>query len=587
MGVFKKAVPTQQGLTLLTKVIAGTALLEFTKIAVSDSVLTGDLTTKTNIGHIVQEQPASAVWLEGKSNIKVSAGFSNLELTQGYYARNIGLYAKDSDGTEILYSISVADEEVTAVDWMPPYSGGGGVSSLAVDLIIELTDTSNVDVSLDATAGATVAQIIALSHRVDTIDNDLKTLAKSFYDAMLDREIKSYTGLNSIGIKVGEETIEKIVKALPNGSILMVPVSVNDNANIYPESSNGTMWVRYTDADRVSFEFVSASTSKSYIGHYSTATKKWQGWYAVFAENNIPTAQQVGALYAEQFNEVADDLNTVMLSGLHCRFLRTTANTLNTPYKQGVTTYGTALVISYAETANNGVQIAFISGHNKSLTYYRTMTAGVITEWTTAYLPLGGGTLNGNLVIQGDWYGVSLQNSARTKRTIWELAPNGGFHLYAYTDENNSNRFSVFDESTNLSNAVMLYHTLNGIQKEYKIYGEHNRETSGIPRISISTYQGTGKSGVNNPNTVTFSGKPLFVVVTGTASPDAHYEGSLMFGRGSTYERGARPSSDGYVNVMTWGDNYVKWYSLGTDSDVVNMQKNASGVTYTVIAILQ
>ena len=43
MGAFKSAVITKKGQELLAKVVAGTTKLEFTKIKVSDTKLSGDL----------------------------------------------------------------------------------------------------------------------------------------------------------------------------------------------------------------------------------------------------------------------------------------------------------------------------------------------------------------------------------------------------------------------------------------------------------------------------------------------------------------------------------------------------------------
>ena len=57
------------------------------------------------------------------SNVTVSASFSNQTLGQGYYVRNLGLYANDPQAGEILYSISVADESTATADYMPPFNG--------------------------------------------------------------------------------------------------------------------------------------------------------------------------------------------------------------------------------------------------------------------------------------------------------------------------------------------------------------------------------------------------------------------------------------------------------------------------------
>ena len=99
MGAFKSAVITTKGQALLAKVVAGTCKLEFTKIAVSENTLSGDLASKTGIGTVKQSEKVASVVRQNGANVKVSASFSNETLGAGYYVRNIGLYATDpSDG---------------------------------------------------------------------------------------------------------------------------------------------------------------------------------------------------------------------------------------------------------------------------------------------------------------------------------------------------------------------------------------------------------------------------------------------------------------------------------------------------------
>lgn len=61
MGAFKSAVITKKGQELLAKVVAGTTKLEFTKIKVSDTKLSGDLASMTGIGTIKQEEKVASV----------------------------------------------------------------------------------------------------------------------------------------------------------------------------------------------------------------------------------------------------------------------------------------------------------------------------------------------------------------------------------------------------------------------------------------------------------------------------------------------------------------------------------------------
>lgn len=194
MGAFKSAVITTKGQALLAKVVAGTCKLEFTKIVVSENTLSGDLASKTGIGTIKQSEKVASVVRQNGANVKVSASFSNETLGAGYYVRNIGLYATDPQDGEILYSISVADESEATADWMPPFNGIG-VSSLLVDLVTAVSNASNVSVTVDPSAGATVAQIVNLQEQIDDVRTFVGYEQDDVYGVEVDFVNKKFTRL--------------------------------------------------------------------------------------------------------------------------------------------------------------------------------------------------------------------------------------------------------------------------------------------------------------------------------------------------------------------------------------------------------
>lgn len=192
MGAFKSAVITKKGQELLAKVVAGTTKLEFTKIKVSDTKLSGDLASMTGIGTIKQEEKVASVVRKNGSNVTVSASFSNQTLGQGYYVRNLGLYANDPQTGEILYSISVADESTATADYMPPFNGIG-VSSLMVDLVTAVSNASSVKVNVDPTAGATVAQIVNLQEQIDDVKSFVGYESSDVYGVEIDFPNRRFT----------------------------------------------------------------------------------------------------------------------------------------------------------------------------------------------------------------------------------------------------------------------------------------------------------------------------------------------------------------------------------------------------------
>lgn len=192
MGAFKSAVITQKGQALLAKVIAGTTVFNFTNIKTSEAVLSGDLATKTGIGTVKQTAKVASVIKQNNSNVKVSASFTNEALNAGYYVRNIGLYATDPQEGEILYSISVADETTALPDWMPPFNGIG-VSSLLVDLVTAVSNASSVNVTVDPTATATVAQVVNLQGQINDVKSFVGYETDDIYGVEVDFTSKRFT----------------------------------------------------------------------------------------------------------------------------------------------------------------------------------------------------------------------------------------------------------------------------------------------------------------------------------------------------------------------------------------------------------
>lgn len=192
MGAFKSAVITKKGQALLAKVVAGTAKFNFTNIKTSETTISGDLASKTGIGTVKQSVAVASVIRQNDSNVKVSASFSNANLGAGYYVRNIGLYATDPQEGEILYSISVADETTATADWMPPFNGIG-VSSLMVDLVTAVSNASSVNVTVDPTASATVAQIVDLQGQIDDVRSFVGYEEDNVYGVEVDFSSKKIT----------------------------------------------------------------------------------------------------------------------------------------------------------------------------------------------------------------------------------------------------------------------------------------------------------------------------------------------------------------------------------------------------------
>lgn len=125
-GVFKEAVLTTKGIALLAKAQAGQCKISLTKAAAGNgSYSEGEaLTNRTSLKAKKQEFKLSAVTRQNNTNVYVKIVMSNKQdtgnLQNGYYVKEVGIFANDPDEGEILYAIAVAVTDQW--DYMPAYN---------------------------------------------------------------------------------------------------------------------------------------------------------------------------------------------------------------------------------------------------------------------------------------------------------------------------------------------------------------------------------------------------------------------------------------------------------------------------------
>ena len=76
-------------------------------------------------------------------------------------------------------------------------------------------------------------------------------------------------------------------------------------------------------------------------------------------------------------------------------------------------------------------------------------------------------------------------------------------------------------------------------------------------KIVYGTYTGNGKSGSANPNKLTFSGKPVLVIVQ-AQNNSTNFDFHLRMIRGCDWAVGDR-NNYSYTNSVAWGENFVSW----------------------------
>lgn len=132
---------TTQGLLLLAKAQTGTEIV-YTKIILGDGHLKEGQKPR-DMTHVINgkvEIPVTKVVTTGAGTAVVGGVFNNDDLQQGFFYRELGLFALDPDEGEILYSYGNAGDNA---EWIPPV-GGPTVIEKKVDVIAIIGQATNV-----------------------------------------------------------------------------------------------------------------------------------------------------------------------------------------------------------------------------------------------------------------------------------------------------------------------------------------------------------------------------------------------------------------------------------------------------------
>ena len=165
MARFKKAVITEKGLSLVTKVQTGSTTLKFTKIETgSGNYGDEDVSMQTGLREKKQEFSLSSISVVDNDTVKIRTVISNAGLTEGYYIREIGLFAQDPDEGEILYSLAVAYYEQW--DYLPAESEVSP-ATINLDTFSSVANASTVTIQGGTGAYASAEDLEALRKLVE------------------------------------------------------------------------------------------------------------------------------------------------------------------------------------------------------------------------------------------------------------------------------------------------------------------------------------------------------------------------------------------------------------------------------------
>lgn len=191
MSEFRQLIITNKGQALMAKLIAGTANVTFTKVAASSTTYSdSQIPGLTGLSNIKQQVAVSKVTKINSVAVQVDAAMENSALTTGYYMNSLGLYAKDPDEGEILYAVAGANVGA----YIPPYNGIT-VSGAYLKLVTTVSNASNVSMTVDPAAVATVGDINALQAEITDIQSFIGYTNADIYGVEVDFKNKKFTRL--------------------------------------------------------------------------------------------------------------------------------------------------------------------------------------------------------------------------------------------------------------------------------------------------------------------------------------------------------------------------------------------------------
>jgi len=223
MADFRGTILTQRGRNLLAKAQTGTTLT-FTKIKLGDGLWPSN-TDPTQLNDLVSPKlnlPIQEIRVVGDGTVRLRFVLTNTGLSQGFFMREIGIYAQDPDIGEILYAVAYAGDKA---DFIP----ADGITKVenVVDIYTVIANAQNVTAVISDTV------ILATKQDIDTVKPEASPTAPSFtYPGKLwvdgDEFLKYFNGSSWQGLKVSfADTVDGFHASLTPAPNVIVPLNAN------------------------------------------------------------------------------------------------------------------------------------------------------------------------------------------------------------------------------------------------------------------------------------------------------------------------------------------------------------------------
>lgn len=251
MSNYNKIIPTLAGSNLLVEAIKSKKPLIFTRIALGDGTLTESesIENLTALKHPMAQNTVQSINSRGNGEIDVVATISNASVTSGFYARELGVFAKVGDtGTEKLFAYTNAGAQAS---YTP---AGTSLDEKLITVTFYIGNDVNVKINLnsqlyitqsalDAHNSATNAHQDAFNKKLDTTSSQYaKSITKHNQGLQVTKGDNSQEVINFITSNYNDSDINKVLNLgtlkglLGQGAIV---ASKLDSVNGYVKFVNG------------------------------------------------------------------------------------------------------------------------------------------------------------------------------------------------------------------------------------------------------------------------------------------------------------------------------------------------------------
>lgn len=158
--------------SIAARLIANKTTAKFTKAEISTTNLFNQSVTElqvlTSLDNVQQTADINTVTVTNDNTVDVNIAIDQTKAPNDYQMNSVGLYAKDGDGKEVLYSVTVLKDPVYI------HQDAMG-SALGIDLETVVGQSNNVDLSINP-AGAVTNEALKVTLADYVKTDDVKSL---------------------------------------------------------------------------------------------------------------------------------------------------------------------------------------------------------------------------------------------------------------------------------------------------------------------------------------------------------------------------------------------------------------------------